>query len=74
MMKFVDAAAWVTSIKTTERVNKASGRNRSRRRLHWSVRAAGAHAALLIRDGFLSAGFCWAGRNSKEEWHKWLAP
>src|SRR5260370_11863519 len=38
-------------------VNKASGRNRSRKGvLHWSVRAAGAHAVLLIRDGFL---FCW---------------
>src|SRR5260370_8545108 len=38
-------------------VNKASGRNRSRKGvLHWSVRASRAHAALLIRDGFL---FCW---------------
>src|SRR5260370_41292906 len=38
-------------------VNKASGRNRSRQCvLYWSVLAAGAHAALLIRDGLL---FCW---------------
>src|SRR2546426_425375 len=35
-------------------VNKAAGRNRSRKCiLHWSVRAARAHAALLATDGFL---------------------
>src|ERR1700704_1904750 len=35
-------------------VNKAPGRNWSRECiLYWSVRAARAHAALLVRDGFL---------------------
>src|SRR2546429_4479853 len=42
-------------------VNKAPGRNRSRKCvLHRSVGAARAYAALLVPDGLLSGGFCWA--------------
>src|SRR5216684_2535417 len=58
MMKFVDPGRMGHVDKNDWcAVNEASGRNRSRKSvLHWSVRASRAHAALLIRDGFL---FCW---------------
>src|SRR6266481_9681063 len=59
MMKFVDPGRMGHIGKNDWcAVNKSSGRDRSRKGiLHWSVRAAGAHAALLIRDGFLLRWF-----------------
>src|SRR6266853_2817111 len=58
MMENVEASR-VRHIDKNDRcaVNKATGRNRSRKCvLHWSVRAARARAALLPSDGFLFRG------------------
>ncbi len=55
MMESVDAG-FMGKIDKNDRcaVNKTSGRNRSRKCvLHWSMRAARAHAALLATEGFL---------------------
>src|SRR6266853_6543909 len=59
MMKFVDPGRMGHIDKNDWcAVNKASGRDRSRKGvLHWSVGASRAHAALLIRDGFLFRWF-----------------
>src|SRR5437016_8109174 len=55
MVEFVDAGCMGHINKNDWcSVNKAPGRNRSRECiLYWSVRAARAHAALLVTDGFL---------------------
>src|SRR5712691_8806346 len=59
MMKFVDAGRMGHVDKNDWcAVNKAAGRNRSRKGvLHWSMRTARAHAALLVRDGSLFRWF-----------------